>query len=105
MIEQAEGAAVGVVHPDVEGDVFVHRVPGLRVMAYGVLGAHTKTAEFLVEMSRLLAEAVEVVPLPVHAGVVGESAQVVLFKCPLGQIAVEGLARLIKEPEGEGLFQ
>ena len=104
VIEQAKRTAVGLIHPDVEGDVLVHGVAGLGIVADGVLGAHAETAELFVKMSRLLTEAVEVIPLPVHAGVVGEAAQMVLLKCPLRQIAVKGPALPVKKAEGEGLF-
>ena len=104
VVEQTERTAVGLIHPDVEGDVLVHGVAGLGIVADGVLGAHAETAELFVKVSRLLAEAVKVILLPIHAGVMGEASQVVLFEGPLRQIAVKGLAVFIEKPEGEGLF-
>ena len=96
VIEQAERTAVGLIHPDVEGDVLVHGVAGLWIVADGVLGAHAETPELFVKVSRLLAEAVEVILLPIHAGVMGEASQMVLFEGPLRQIAVKGLSILIE---------
>ena len=104
MVEQSQRLALILADADIKGDVLVHRVAGLGVVADGVLGAHAQAAEFLVQMPGLLAEAVKVILLPVHAGVVRDTAQVVLLESALGQIAVEPVPVPVEQSEGKGLL-
>ena len=104
MVEEAKSLTLVLIDADIEGNVLVHRVAGLGIVADGVLGTHTQAAQFFVEVSGLFTEAVEVVLLPVHAGVVGDAAQVILFKGALGQVAVKRFAVCVQELEGEGLL-
>ena len=104
MVEQAQGVKIALTGADIEGDVLVHGVAVLRVVADGVLGTHTQAAALLVQVAGLFAEAEEVVLLPVQAGVVAQAAQLVHLKGPLRQVPVDALALGGVEGEGEGLL-
>lgn len=90
------------IDPDVEGNVLVHGIAELRVVADGVLGGHAQPAALLVQVAGLLAEAVEVILLPVHAGEVAQAAHLILFKGPLGQVPVDAGSLAVKQREGQG---
>ena len=104
MVEQAQGVKIALTGADIQGDVLVHGVAVLRVVADGVLGTHTQAAALLVQVAGLFAEAEEVVLLPVHAGVVAQAAQLVHLKGPLRQVPVDALALGGVEGEGERLL-
>ena len=100
MVEQAQGVETVLVDADIKGDVLVHGVAVLRVVADGVLGAHPQAASLFVQVPRLFTKAEEMVLLAVHAGVVADAAQLVDLKGPLGQVPVD--ARALCGVEGEG---
>ena len=104
VVEQANGMQVGLVDADIEGDMLVHRIADFGIMTDRVLGGHTKTAAFFVQMACLFAKAIEVVICSIHAGVVAESAQLVLFECTFGKVSVNGLTAVVISREGEGGF-
>ena len=105
MVEQAHRAQVVLIYPDIEGDVLVHRVASLGVVADGILGGHPQAATLFVQMTGLFAKAVEVVKFPVHLGKVAQTADLVFLKGALPQILIDQLAGLIEQLKVEGLFE
>ena len=105
VVEQADGAAVLLVHTDVERNVLVHRVAGLGVVADGVLGGHAQAAAFLVQVAGLLAKAEEVVILAVHLGEVGQAADLVFLERALPQILIQQLALFVVHLKMERLLE
>ena len=103
VVEEAQRTAFVFVDADIERDVLVHGVAGLRIVADGVLRAHAQTPELLIQMPRLFAEAVEMVFLAVHTGVVAEPAEMIFLESPLRQITVEAIAFFVIKSESKGL--
>ncbi len=105
VVEQANRAQVVFVYPDIEGNVLVHRVAGLGVVADGILGGHPQAATLFIQMTGLFAKAVEVVIVPIHLGEVAQTADLILLKGALPQILIDQLAGLIEQLKVEGLFE
>ena len=94
--------ALLVGQADVKGDVLVHGVAGLGVVADGILGGHPHPAALLVQVAGLFAKAVEVVVAVVDAGIMAQAAQVVPLEGALPQVGVDQLALCVVQQEGQG---
>ena len=101
VVEQANRAQVVFVYPDIEGNVLVHRVAGLGVVADGILGGHPQAATLFIQMTGLFAKAVEVVIVPIYLGEVAQTADLILLKGALPQILIDQLAGLIEQLQGD----
>ena len=104
VVEKAGCMLFVLVYTDIERDMLIHRVTGLRVMADCILRGHAHPTELFIQMAGFLTKAKEMIFCTIHAGIMAQTPQLVPLKGTFFQISVQRVALYIVQRKTERLL-